>query len=104
MNGLDNVRDVAIIVLAIESIVVGAALVFLVFQIRSLIRLLQDEIKPLLDSANVTASTVRGTTTFISEKVVNPVVSVASTFSAIQGGVRSAAQWLGRRKKDPAGS
>jgi hypothetical protein len=104
MNGLDNVRDVAIIVLAIESIVVGAALVFLVFQIRSLIRILQEEIKPLLDSANVTVSTVRGTTTFVSEKVVNPIVSVASTFSAVQGGIRSAAQWLGRRGKRSAGS
>jgi hypothetical protein len=104
MNGLDNVRDVAIIVLAIESIVVGAALVFLVFQVRSLIRLLQDEIKPLLDSANTTASTVRGTTTFISEKVVKPVVSAASIFAAVKGGLRSVAQWLGRRKDGPAGS
>ena len=104
MNGLDNVRDVAIVVLAVESIVVGAALVFLVFQIRSLIRLLHDEIKPLLDSANVTASTVRGTATFLSEKVVNPLVSVASAFSAIKGGVRSAANWLGRRNGGPAGS
>ena len=94
-----DIRDVAIIVLALESVVVGAALVFLTLQIRSLIRLLQEEIKPLLDSANVTASTVRGTATFVSEKVVKPVVTVTSAVSAVKGGLRSMARWRGRREQ-----
>jgi hypothetical protein len=94
-------RDVAIIVLAIESIVVGVALVFLIIQINSLIRLLRDEIKPLLDSANDTASTLRGTTTFISEKVVNPVISVTSFLSGAQGALKSIVRW---RKRGPGGT
>jgi len=97
-------RDIAIIVLAVESIVVGVALVFLIFQIRSLIRLLKNEIKPLLDSANDTASTLRGTTTFISEKVVNPVISVTSFLSGAQGALRSMSRWRRRRRGGSGGT
>lgn len=93
---MEGVRDVAIIVLAIESIIVGVVLIFLVFQINSLIRLLKEEIKPLLDSANETASTLRGTTTFISDKVVNPVVSVSSYLSGAEQAVKAL---VGLRKR-----
>jgi len=91
-----DVRDIAIIVLAIESIVVGVILVLLVIQINSLIRLLKEEIKPLLDSANETASTLRGTTTFISEKVINPVVSLTSFLS---GAEQAAKTLVGFKKR-----
>ncbi len=94
-----DVRDVAIIVLAVESILIGIALVFLVFQINSLIRLLKEEIKPLLDSANETASTMRGTTKFISDKVVNPVISVTSTVSGAQQALKALVRW--RRRTHP---
>ncbi len=91
-----DVRDVAIIVLAIESIVVGVVLIFLVIQVNSLIRLLKEEIKPLLDSANETASTLRGTTTFISDKVVNPIVSASSFVSGAEQAVKTL---LGLRRR-----
>ncbi len=91
-----TVRDIAIIFLAIESIVIGILLIFLVIQVQNLIRLLKDEIKPILDSANETVSTVQGTSTFVSEKVVSPLISVFSYFAA----VRRAAQLLtGGRSK-----
>jgi len=75
-------RDVFIIVLALESIVVGALLSILIFQIQNLTRLLQEEIKPILDSTNETVSTVRGTATFVSENVVSPVIEAAGYVSA----------------------
>jgi hypothetical protein len=77
-------RDVFIIVLALESIVVGALLSILIFQIQNLTRLLQEEIKPILDSTNETVSTVRGTTTFVSENVVSPMIEAASYVSAVR--------------------
>jgi amino acid permease len=90
------VRDIAIIVLAIESIVIGALLIFLVIQVQSLIRLLREEIKPILDSANETISTVQGTSTFVSQKVVSPVIIVLSYLAA----ARRAARFLtGDRSK-----
>jgi hypothetical protein len=84
MDPLRNVRDVAIIVLAIESIVIGGLLVFLVIQIQRLVKMLREEIKPILDSTNETVSTVRGTTTFVSRHVVSPLVEVVSFLSGVR--------------------
>ena len=77
-------RDIFIIVLALESIVIGALLSILIIQIQNLTRLLQEEIKPILDSTNETVSTVRGTATFVSENVVSPMIEAASYVSAIK--------------------
>jgi hypothetical protein len=71
-------RDISIIVLALVTVIIGLFLVILIFQLQSLMALLRDEIKPILDSANETASTVRGTTTFVSDAVVTPMIRVAS--------------------------
>ncbi len=78
------IRDIAIIFVALETFVVGAALVVLLFQLQSLIRVLRDEIQPLLKSVNETANTLRGTTTFVSEHVVDPVIKVASFSAGVQ--------------------
>jgi hypothetical protein len=79
-----GLRDVSIIALAFTSIVIGVFLVVLIFQLQSLIALLRNEIKPVLESANETVSTVRGTTTFLSDTVVNPVITVFSYASAVR--------------------
>jgi len=88
------VRDLAIILLAVESLVIGVVLIILVWEIRSLAKLLREEIKPILDSADETARTVRGTTVFFSDTFVNPVVR-ASSFAA---GVVQALRILARRQ------
>jgi len=77
-------RDVAIIILALESIIIGILLVFLIIQIQALVRLLTEEIRPILDSVGETVRTVRGTTAFVSDTVVTPVMRVASIISALQ--------------------
>ncbi|HFD39641.1 MAG TPA: hypothetical protein ENJ31_07335 [Anaerolineae bacterium] len=81
-------RDIAIIVLALVTIVIGAFLAILIFQLQSLIALLRDEIQPILESANETANTVRGTTTFVTEAMVSPVISAASYIAAIRQTLR----------------
>jgi len=88
------VRDLAIILLAIESLVVGVMLIVLVLEIRSLAKLLREEIKPILDSADETARTVRGTTTFMSETFVTPMLRASSFVS----GIAQALRILTRRK------
>ena len=77
-------RDVAIIVLALESIIIGILLVFLILQVQALVRLLREEMRPILDSVNETASTVRGTTAFVSDTVVSPVMRVVGIVSAVR--------------------
>ena len=78
-----GLRDVAIIFLAFLSVVIGAMLVALLYQVTMLTLLLRDEIKPLLESVNETMNTVRGTTVFMSENVVEPTIKVASTLSGV---------------------
>jgi len=94
---MSAVRDVAIIVLAIESIVVGVLLAILTIQVYRLVKMLRQEIKPMLEATQETVGTVKGTATFLSEHLVSPVVSVASTVS----GLRQAARTLtGLRSPD----
>ena len=91
-------RDMSIIALALVTLVIGLFLVVLIFQLQSLIVLLRDEIKPILDSANETANTVRGTTTFVSDAVVTPLIHVASVASGV-GQTFKTLKGTGRKRK-----
>ncbi|HEY3310809.1 MAG TPA: hypothetical protein VGK00_04140 [Anaerolineales bacterium] len=79
-----NIRDIFIIFMALESLVIGAALVVLIIQIASLINLLNNEIKPILDATNETIATLRGTSQFLSENLVEPVVKLNSYLAGLQ--------------------
>ena len=82
------VRDLAIILLAVESLVIGVVLIILVWEIRNLAKLLREEIKPILDSADETVRTVRGTTVFVSDTFVNPMVRVSGFVTGVTQAVR----------------
>jgi hypothetical protein len=69
-------------VLAVESLIVGALLIVLILQIRGLTRMLEEEVQPILESARETATTVRGTTVFVSDTFVKPLISAAGYASA----------------------
>ncbi len=79
-----NVRDIFIIFMAFESLIIGAALVILVIQIASLINLLQNEVKPILQSTSETVNTLRGTTEFLSENLVEPVIKLNSYLAGLR--------------------
>jgi choline-glycine betaine transporter len=79
-----NVRDIFIILMAFESLIIGAALVILVIQIASLINLLQNEVKPILQSTSDTVNTLRGTTEFLSENLVSPVIKLNSYLAGLR--------------------
>ncbi len=84
-------RDAAIVFVAFESLVIGILLIVLMLQLQSLIVLLRDEIRPMLEAANETMSTVRGTTKFVSHNVVSPVVR----WSGYLAGVRRVFREIG---------
>jgi hypothetical protein len=79
-----NVRDIFIIFMALMSLLVGAALVVVMIQLASLINLLQNEVKPILQSTNETVNTLRGTTEFLSENVVEPVIKLNSYLAGLR--------------------
>lgn len=90
---MPEVRDVAIIVLAAESIVIGIFLIILVFSIRNLIKLLREEIKPILDSASQTTETARSATKFVSDTIVSPLIKIASYASAAKKAAEVWSKW-----------
>jgi ABC-type spermidine/putrescine transport system permease subunit II len=91
----ENIRDIFIIFMALESLVIGAALVVLIVQIASLINLLNNEIKPILDATNETIATLRGTTEFLSANLVQPVVKLNSYLA----GLTKMLEMIGLKKK-----
>ena len=78
------IRDVAIIILAFESIALGVLLFILAFQIYRLIRLIDREIKPILESAQRTTKMVEGTTAIVGEAIAKPAIELASFLSAVK--------------------
>jgi len=84
-----TIRDIAIIIIAIQSIVIGMLLGLLVWQLWRLIKMLQNEVQPIIKDAQETVNTVRGTTTFVSDNVVNPVVKTSSTLMGVRRTVSS---------------
>ena len=99
---MDIARDVAIIVLAVESIVIGGLLIFLIIQLQRLIRMLREEIKPVIDSTNETVSTVRGTTTFVSEHLVSPIIGATSFMAGIKRATQVLTGWPRAGDNHPA--
>lgn len=79
-----QIRDIFLIFLAFESLVIGAALVILVIQLASLINLLQNEVRPILEATSETVNTLRGTTEFLSENMVEPVIKLNSYLAGFQ--------------------
>lgn len=79
-----RVRDIFIIVLALESLLIGAASVILVIQLAVLTNLVQNEVRPILASAKETVSTLRSTSQFISKRAIAPIISVSSSLAGFR--------------------
>jgi MFS family permease len=80
----DRWRDIFIIMVALESLVIGVALVVLLVQLASLINLLQNELRPILDATSETVNTLRGTAEFLGESVVEPVIKLNSYLASVR--------------------
>ena len=84
MDTTSIVRDIFIILMALESIVIGVALVILVIQRATLINLLQNEIKPILKNTSETVNTLKGTTAFLSDNLATPVIKLNSSVAGLR--------------------
>ncbi len=80
----ERIRDIFIIVVALETLVVGAALIVLIVQLAVLINLLQNEVRPILQATRETVHHLRGTAEFLGENVVKPVIKLNSYLAGIQ--------------------
>jgi len=80
----DKIRDIFIIFMALESLLIGVALIVLIVQFASLINLLQNEVRPILDATNETVNHLRGTAEFLGENVVEPVIKLNGYLAGLQ--------------------
>lgn len=87
MVAIATLRDISIIFLAIMSIVVGVIMIVLLLQIRDLILVMREELKPLIESTQQTADTVRYTSQFMTKRVAKPFVDVMSATAGVRQGV-----------------
>src|SRR5215468_1893466 len=91
----DKIRDIFIIVVALESLVIGVALVILIVQLAGLINLLQNEVRPILKATNDTVNNLRGTAESLGENVVEPVIKLNSYMA----GLNRMLELMGVKKK-----
>jgi hypothetical protein len=79
-----SVRDIFLILLALEFMVVGVAMVVMIIQLSRLLLLLEMEIRPMLEDATDTLNTLRGTSLFLSENLLEPVIQLRSSLAGIR--------------------
>jgi hypothetical protein len=109
---LQVIRDVAVIILVIEQIVIAALIGVLVFVVLKLVRVVRGHIDRLTGSAqdilgNVkdtthtaaeTARTASGTVTYVSDRTVRPLIEI---YGAVAGARHFVDALFGRRKPPP---
>ncbi len=88
-DGLVCLRDVAIITLALAAFAVTVLLLLIVVLFGRLISAIQEGVTPILASAKRTADTVQGTTAFVSDTVVAPLINIASLVGGTKGTLRA---------------
>lgn len=69
------VRDLLLVLVALSSFIALLLVIKLFFEVRALLKLVHTEITPILGSVKRTASTVEGTTRFIGQRALGPLVT-----------------------------
>ena len=71
-----RIRDIFLILMALTSFVISVALVILLVQVALLVNLLDNEIRPVLVNLIDSVNDLKGTTAFLSENMVEPVMKM----------------------------
>jgi hypothetical protein len=99
------IRDVFIIIMSLEFILIIGALAVLILQVARIVNLLQSEVKPVLENAKETVNSAKGTVEFVGNNVSEPVVKTsaflagAGVFIREAGGIRRAIRQNGKGKE-----
>lgn len=82
------ITNISIIILALVVLVMNVFLIVMMWQIIRLIDFLLFELKPVLESLQETTNTVRGTASFVSEEVSNPMIDAKAKAAGFKGSLR----------------
>ena len=76
-----TLRDLVIIVLALEMLVMGIAIIVVTVQLARLLHLIRYEIKPILEQASDTIVALRSIVRLVNDNVAAPVVKLGGTLA-----------------------
>ena len=80
---LETARDIAIILVAVLDIILLVLLCVILFIAWRLFASVKGKVPELLDRGKDTLTTVKGTTDFMSERAVTPVIRITAFVAAI---------------------
>lgn len=83
---VEVIRNLIVILLALVLLLIGAAITVVLVQIARFANLVQNEVRPIIESSTDTVNAIRGTATFLSEHAVEPVMQM----NAMIAGARQA--------------
>jgi len=100
-------RDIVIVLTGLAWFLAGLAslalVIVLVLLVLAIRRVLDQNAAPAIDSLRSTLESARGTTEFVGETVVSPIIRVYAVFSGVRTGLRAVTSLpdrvRGRRKK-----
>jgi hypothetical protein len=72
------IRDLVIIFLSLEGILIIISLAVLILQVARLVNLLQTEVLPILENTQETVKTAQTTVEFMSENITSPVIKASA--------------------------
>ncbi len=83
-----TVRDIAIILVAVEILVMNGLLVVLIWQVWRLVKMIKVEMKPVIKDSQETVGTVKGSAEFVSTSFISPLIATSSRLAGIWRSVR----------------
>lgn len=78
-----TVRDIAIILVALEILIMNALLVILIWQVWRLVKMISVEVKPVIKEGQETVGMVKGSAEFVSTSFISPLISTTSRLAGI---------------------
>ncbi len=95
-------RDVLIIIVVVEAVLIVTAFAILILQAAGFIIMLKTEIKPILDNARETTRLTKATAEFVSQNSVDPLIQIKSFISGLLGFLREIIRIRALLQADPA--
>ena len=103
---LENLRDLVIVVYGVMGILLVVALIVVSIGLwlavrvltRTLNELLRKQVRPTLDEVQATARNVRGTSEFIADSAVSPLIRAISVVRGVRRGLGRVTQLVRRRR------
>jgi uncharacterized membrane protein YbhN (UPF0104 family) len=97
-SALERLRDIAIIFIVLLGLVTVVLLAAITVALILLFMQLKDRAVPILDETTGTLSRIRGTTNFMTEEAVKPLLTVAGKYNRMRAMTKVV---TGKQKKPP---